>query len=989
MMWEKSRLGQVVRDKRTRFESSIQEYAMQLFALSDADQIIQTQKYLEVFWKVYPTIEKASNEPTPDVIYEALNGILSYPYEDDDIAKLNEKFVKHLKEKALQGKGEPEHAYYLSQILDKKGDTESAKIIKAQFDAACAAVAQEKAEKEQAQAKRVAEAENARQRLEEQRAAAAHRRAEKAAKKKAEKNQQTIVAQGSGTSAEQPADNNETDPATAKNDTPVVSIAPPVEDYDAMVLKAQEYVVKEDYPSAIKLFNQAAQQGHIEACYQLARCFEYGYGTKSHMGCAVFFYVRAAFKKHDLAIKALDRCLNHEGQLLLAKLDKNEPNEYQKIIKETLLAALMPEVMFADEQILKHPTNRAAVIGILRKTQEEILLREDVQNHLGKLIALFQFEFEILGIEVNLELNEQVEVSVSDQEAWLAEAKLVLSQMLKTPEAHDEQILAKLAEYFPVKTTESESRAVLVPFENKRRANLIVHATSLMLLRSIQFFSKSDPQKALPHVNCLIKLLRFNRDVLTWVQFNPLFKQLSLSLNLSFSDEIMIPLNELEMTYNDSLYNFIAIAGKVLREQTSKTIAALYEALVTIVLTDRDLQRTLAPFMFAIVVFQGAQNKQKHPLIAALLTLQPYQLTDHEDWEHTIKHLCKKSPLKEAVQFKTEAELYAFISAAIWTISACRSGYVFASLTAQEREKITKYSNDYTNFVTDVDMKFRKDGNFTADQVTVTNNPVLKYLEGIKTLDATNPALVLALMDAIINSGLPSVNNGSREEVLKHPLNYLTVEKIILDAESYAARLWDALDNNGDITNKETIHAIKRTANMKTAITHLKSKCVTAGASSGLAAEGAASQSRAPSIVVPILIEDKVKAVSLYLFSIFKDMGNQWKDIYTTPTRKRLFIQKTIDKCQLNDWSLDDKQNLVEKFLLRFPLDALGTYHGLLAQELAAKITAQPNGSVSKPTRHAQQSAQSNNNASLQQGNAIPVVAVNAKIEDKVTHSLS
>ncbi|KAJ5625484.1 hypothetical protein N7510_001793 [Penicillium lagena] len=75
---------------------------------------------------------------------------------------------------------------------------------------------------------------------------------------------------------------------------------------------------KEDYDRAFPLFVAASKHGHVEACYRVALCYEFGWGCRVEGGRAVQFYRQAASKNHPGAMLRMAKaCLG--GDMGLGK----------------------------------------------------------------------------------------------------------------------------------------------------------------------------------------------------------------------------------------------------------------------------------------------------------------------------------------------------------------------------------------------------------------------------------------------------------------------------------------------------------------------------------------------------------------------------------------------------------------------------------------------------------------------------------------------
>ena len=61
----------------------------------------------------------------------------------------------------------------------------------------------------------------------------------------------------------------------------------------------------QDWMTAFKCFKKAAEQGHVKAQFELAKCYDIGFGVMSDMQQALFWYRKAAEKGHTDAIKRL------------------------------------------------------------------------------------------------------------------------------------------------------------------------------------------------------------------------------------------------------------------------------------------------------------------------------------------------------------------------------------------------------------------------------------------------------------------------------------------------------------------------------------------------------------------------------------------------------------------------------------------------------------------------------------------------------------
>ena len=64
-------------------------------------------------------------------------------------------------------------------------------------------------------------------------------------------------------------------------------------------------LIEKNEKLAFKHFKNAADNGHVEACYNLAYCYEYGLGCKPNMSKAIRYYEMSAEQGNDYAIGRL------------------------------------------------------------------------------------------------------------------------------------------------------------------------------------------------------------------------------------------------------------------------------------------------------------------------------------------------------------------------------------------------------------------------------------------------------------------------------------------------------------------------------------------------------------------------------------------------------------------------------------------------------------------------------------------------------------
>ncbi|MBR1978524.1 MAG: sel1 repeat family protein [Akkermansia sp.] len=83
-----------------------------------------------------------------------------------------------------------------------------------------------------------------------------------------------------------------------------MSIASPEEDYT----KAKAHMEAKEMPAALKLLQNAAEEGHADAQYELGMCCMTGNGTEKNLKKAVEWFQRAAFYQHAEAELRLAIC---------------------------------------------------------------------------------------------------------------------------------------------------------------------------------------------------------------------------------------------------------------------------------------------------------------------------------------------------------------------------------------------------------------------------------------------------------------------------------------------------------------------------------------------------------------------------------------------------------------------------------------------------------------------------------------------------------
>ena len=67
-----------------------------------------------------------------------------------------------------------------------------------------------------------------------------------------------------------------------------------------------EYGVDQDLPEAFKWYLQAAENGNMNAQYNVGICYEYGKGVEIDLDKAIEWYTKAADLGHEKAKKALE-----------------------------------------------------------------------------------------------------------------------------------------------------------------------------------------------------------------------------------------------------------------------------------------------------------------------------------------------------------------------------------------------------------------------------------------------------------------------------------------------------------------------------------------------------------------------------------------------------------------------------------------------------------------------------------------------------------
>ena len=75
----------------------------------------------------------------------------------------------------------------------------------------------------------------------------------------------------------------------------------------------------QDWMTAFKCFKKAAEQGHVQAQFELAKCYDIGFGVTSDMQQALFWYRKAAENGHTDAIKRLSEISNRNSKKSINK----------------------------------------------------------------------------------------------------------------------------------------------------------------------------------------------------------------------------------------------------------------------------------------------------------------------------------------------------------------------------------------------------------------------------------------------------------------------------------------------------------------------------------------------------------------------------------------------------------------------------------------------------------------------------------------------
>ena len=75
---------------------------------------------------------------------------------------------------------------------------------------------------------------------------------------------------------------------------------------------------------SVELFKRAANQGSNDAMYELAQCYENGFGTEKNITEAVKWLGRAHHAKHSMALGELKRLAetDYNAKALLERIDK-------------------------------------------------------------------------------------------------------------------------------------------------------------------------------------------------------------------------------------------------------------------------------------------------------------------------------------------------------------------------------------------------------------------------------------------------------------------------------------------------------------------------------------------------------------------------------------------------------------------------------------------------------------------------------------------
>ena len=110
-------------------------------------------------------------------------------------------------------------------------------------------------------------------------------------------------------------------------------------DAEAQIAVAKFFAGRNHDEEAFEWYRRAAEQGHPEAQYELARCYDFGSGVEEDEAETFNWYRKAAEQGHDLARNALSIC--YEKGIGVAK----DPDEAKKW-KEMFLQSGVPDVLF-------------------------------------------------------------------------------------------------------------------------------------------------------------------------------------------------------------------------------------------------------------------------------------------------------------------------------------------------------------------------------------------------------------------------------------------------------------------------------------------------------------------------------------------------------------------------------------------------------------------------------------------------------------------
>jgi hypothetical protein len=166
----------------------------------------------------------------------------------------------------------------------------------------------------------------------------------------------------------------------------------------------------ERYDEAVRLFYSAMKQGDPDAMHNLAVCYEGGFGVPHYLPYAMCLYTQAMLRGNARACESLNNFLIEQADILAQRLLESHASAFQEVLGNHLTLALVHDPIMAPIQLLKHPSNRAIVVGILRRAQKKIAAGNATPHAIAAINELFTLEFVIYSRERQNNATEHLEI---------------------------------------------------------------------------------------------------------------------------------------------------------------------------------------------------------------------------------------------------------------------------------------------------------------------------------------------------------------------------------------------------------------------------------------------------------------------------------------------------------------------------------------------------------------------------------------------------